>query len=105
MVTSPSRAASSSSDTLNTRTPAQKLAMQAADQAYCLLLTLKTRNKLDQMILPQREPHPEHPCWIPVRPHFAELLHTFNDELARQLGALMQTLEEMQALMSEEHQT
>ncbi len=88
-----------------TRTPAQKIAMQAADQAYCLSLTLKTHNKLDQMILPQREQHPEHPCWIPVRPHFAELVHTFNDELARQLGALMQTLEEMQALMSEEHQT
>ncbi|WP_439519299.1 hypothetical protein [Hydrogenophaga sp.] len=87
-----------------TRTPAQKLAMQAADQAYCLSLTLKTHNKLEHMILPQREPHPDHPCWIPVRPHFAELVHTFNEELARQLGALMQTLDAMQALMADEPQ-
>jgi len=90
MVTSPSR------------TPAQTLAMQAADQAYCLSLTLKTHNKLDHMILPEREPHPEHPCWIPVRPHFAELVHTFNAELVRQTDALMQTLDAMQALMTED---
>lgn len=85
-----------------TRTPAQKLAMQAADQAYCLSLTLKTHNKLDHMILPEREPHADQPCWIPVRPHFAELVHTFNAELVRQTDALMQTLDAMQALMADE---
>lgn len=101
MVTSPSRAALPSGALNSPRTPAQKLAMQAADQAYCLSLTLKTHNKLDRMILPEREPHPEHACWVPVRPHFAELVHTFNAELVRELDALMQTLDEMQALMAE----
>jgi hypothetical protein len=102
MVTSPSRAALPSGALNNPRTPAQKLAMQAADQTYCLSLTLKTHNKLDHMILPARERHPEHPCWIPVRPQFAELVHTFNDELVRQLAALMQTLDALQALMADE---
>jgi hypothetical protein len=103
MVTSPPRA-TSSHDELNIHSPAQKLAMQAADQAYCLSLTLKTHNKLGHMLLPERAPHAEHPCWIPVRPHFAELVHTFNAELMRQLDALMQTLDAMQALMTQKEQ-
>lgn len=103
MVTSPSRAAQSV-DAPTNRSPIQKLAMQAADQAYCLSLTLKTHNKLDHMILPEREPHAAQPCWIPVRPHFAELVHTFNDELARQLAALMQTLDALQTLMADQGQ-
>jgi len=103
MVTSLSRA-SSSTKALIPRTPAQKLAMQAADQAWCLSLTLKTHNKLDHMILPERALHPERACWVPVRPQLADLVHTFNGELVRQLNDLMQTLEAMQAVMTEEPQ-
>lgn len=104
MVISPSRAASSSAGALDTRTQAQKLATQAADQAFCLSLTLKTHNTLDHMVLPERERHRESPCWIPLRPHVAELVHTFNAELVRQLDALVQTLDAMEALMTEEQQ-
>lgn len=82
------------------RSQVQKLAMQAADQAYCLSLTLKTHNKLDHMILPEHKQHAEHACWIPVRPHFAELVHTFNAELVRELNALMQTLNALEGLMA-----
>jgi hypothetical protein len=101
MVTSPSRAASPSGALNNPRTPAQKLAMQAADQAYGLSLTLKTHNKLDHMLLPEQALHPEQPCWVPVRPHLAELVHTFNAQLMQELDALMLTLDEIQALMAE----
>ncbi len=101
MATSLSRAVPFA-DAFTTLSPIQKLAVQAADEAYCLSLTLKTHNKLDHMMLPVREPHPAHPCWIPVRPHFAGLVHSFNDEMVRQLDALMQTLDELQTLMADE---
>lgn len=86
------------------RSQVQKLAIQAADQAYCLSLTLKAHNQLDRMLLPERKDASDQPCWIPLRPQSAELVHTFNGELGRQLDALMQTLGALERLTIEASQ-